>query len=228
MPDTEITQNNKLQLLGKLNASFVHEIRNPLFAIKLNLDYLKFLENLPGDAVEAIDACIEASSRINFLIENFLDFSRKSKSKIDQFPINELTNQAVELVSGYANKINIQIEKALDDTNPVVNVDKNKIIQVFLNILTNALEAESSNKKIVVKTYTNSSKKITWEVEDFGKGIDKNDGKLIFNDFFTSKESGTGLGLSISKKILEEFNADINFKSELHKGTVFYINFPSI
>jgi signal transduction histidine kinase len=74
------SQNNKLQLLGKLNASFVHEIRNPLFALKLNLDYLKLNEDISIDIRESISACTEAVERIQFLVESILDFSRKPKS----------------------------------------------------------------------------------------------------------------------------------------------------
>jgi len=225
--DTEIAQNNKLHLLGKLNASFVHEIRNPLFAIKLNLDYLKLENGLPKDSVEAIEACLEATNRISHLIEDFLEFSRKSNSNGTACSINQLTKQAIDLVKGYANKTNLEIIKKMDNSDPIVAFDKNKLIQVFLNILTNAVESQSANNKIIVRTYKKSNK-VIWEVEDFGNGIKDEDKPKIFDEFFTGKKSGTGLGLNICKKILDENNAKIDFVSSVGKGTKFYITFNSL
>ena len=222
--NTEIAQNNKLHLLGKLNASFVHEIRNPLFAIKLNLDYLKLEDGLPKESVEAIDACLEATERISYLIENFLEFSRKSNSNGSACSLNQLTMQAIDLVKGYASKTSLEIVKKLDSSDPLVSFDKNKLLQVFLNILTNAVESESANNKIIVKTYINSEK-VIWEVEDFGNGIKEPDRPKIFDEFYTRKENGTGLGLNICKKILDENDAKIDFLSRVGKGTKFFITF---
>lgn len=225
--DAEITQKNKLYLLGKLNASFVHEIRNPLFAIKLNLDYLKLENSLPKDSIEAVNACLEATNRISYLIENFLEFSRKSNSNGAACSINDLTNQSVELVRGYANKINLEVLKELDKSNPLVVFDKNKLLQVFLNLITNAVESGSKNNMIVVKTCKQHDR-VLWEVEDFGKGIKEADKAKIFSEFFTSKSSGTGLGLNICKKIIDDHNAKIDFTSQEGMGTKFTITFYSI
>jgi len=220
------SQNNKLQLLGKLNASFVHEIRNPLFALKLNLDYLKLREDTPDDVRESIDACTEAVKRIQFLVESILDFSRKPKSYTEQCLLNEVTFQAIELAKGYAEKKNCNILREMDDNINYVNIDKNKLLQVELNLIINAIEASKKSQPICVKTYKKCND-IFWEVEDFGKGINEGEKTLIFKDFFTNKKSGTGLGLSICRDLLNEYKASISFESQLNKGSRFFIKFNS-
>ncbi len=220
------SQNNKLQLLGKLNTSFVHEIRNPLFALKLNLDYLKLQDDIPDDIKDSVKACTEAVERIQFLIDSILDFSRKPKIKTEQCLLNDVTLQAAGLVDKYASKKNCSLVKELDDSIQYVKIDKNKLLQVLLNLMTNAIEASNENKDINIRTYKKQNH-IYWEIEDKGLGIGDEEKKYIFQEFFTSKNNGTGLGLNICKEILNEFRADINFESEINKGSRFFIKFNS-
>ena len=219
------SQNNKLQLLGKLNASFVHEIRNPLFALKLNLDYLKLNKDISIDIRESISACTEAVERIQFLVDSILDFSRKPKSLTEQCLLNEVSLQAVELTRGYAEKRGCEIIKEMDENINYVNIDKNKLLQVQLNLIINAIEA-SENKPIWIKTYKNADD-IFWEVEDSGKGIKEEEKDLIFKDFFTNKNLGVGPGLSICKELLNDYKAILNFDSQINKGSRFFIKFNS-
>ena len=92
-------QNNKLQILGKLTASLIHEIRNPLSAIQLNLDYLKMLDaDLPDEANSSIKDCNEALVRIQSLIEMLLEFSRKPNAESNDISINLVTLDAIEIM----------------------------------------------------------------------------------------------------------------------------------
>ena len=218
------SQSNKLQLLGKLNASFVHEIRNPLFALKLNLDYLNMAENLSNDVKDSVNSCIEAIDRIQYLVDNILNFSRKPKEQFHYCSLNDITNEAIELVNGYAGKIKCDVIKEMDDNIKQIYFNKNKLLQVFLNLIINAIEASPENQPVVIRTFERNSN-IIWEVEDYGHGIRDEDKDKIFSDFFTQKKNGTGLGLSICKEILSEINACVDFESELGKGTKFFIKF---
>ncbi len=218
------SQSNKLQLLGKLNASFVHEIRNPLFALKLNLDYLNMAENLSNDVKDSVNSCIEAIDRIQYLVDNILNFSRKPKEQFHFCSLNDITNEALELVNGYAGKIKCDVIKEMDDNIRQIYFNKNKLLQVFLNLIINAIEASPEKQPVVIRTFERNSN-IIWEVEDYGPGIRDEDKDKIFNDFFTQKKDGTGLGLSICKEILSEINACVDFETELGKGTKFFIKF---
>lgn len=228
MSNTDIL-NNKLQLLGKLSASLIHEIRNPLFALKLNLDYLSTVRSqISDDAAESIQSCSEATDRMMFLIQNFSDFSKKHSLETELCSINDVTQIAVNIMQSNACRINMYIETELQPHLPFVYFQKDKLLQVFLNLITNAVEAENSRNTIFVRSYMNDidgEKFIYWEVEDNGVGIKDDHKEKIFEDFYTSKKQGTGLGLSVCKKLLNEFNAEIDFKSTYGQGSKFFIKF---
>jgi signal transduction histidine kinase len=221
--------NNKLQLLGKLSASLVHEIRNPLFALKLNLDYLSTMRSqISDDAAESIQSCAEATDRLMFLIQNFSDFSKQHSLDTELCSVNDVTQIAVNITQSNACRINMYIETELEPNLPSIYFQKDKLLQVFLNLLTNAIEADNTKNTIFVRSYLDESedkKVIYWEVEDNGVGITDENKTKIFEDFYTSKKHGTGLGLSVCKKLLNEFNADLDFKSTYGQGSKFFIKF---
>ncbi len=223
--------NNKLQLLGKLSASLIHEIRNPLFALKLNLDYLATVRSqVSDDAAESIQSCSEATDRLMFLIQNFSDFSKKQEREPELCYINDVTQIAVNIMQSNACRINMYIETELQPNLPAIHFQKDKLLQVFLNLLTNSIEAENSRNTIFVRSYmddTDGEGAVFWEVEDNGIGIKDENKEKIFDEFYTSKKLGTGLGLSVCKKLLNEFNAEIDFRSTYGQGTKFFIKFNS-
>ena len=222
-------QNNKLQILGKLAATLVHEIRNPLSAIKLNLDFIKLCSGeLPSEIDQSVNSCLDAAGRMQMLVENLLGFSRKSSNCDEKTSLNSVADIAVSIMQNNAKISNIKIEKKFDYEIEDLVFDKNKILQVILNLITNAIEASSPDSIIIVKTYyekADDKKLIILEVEDRGTGIKEDDKKKIFGDFFTGKQNGTGLGLGVCKRILDEYGATIDFESSLGKGTRFFIRF---
>lgn len=213
--------------MGKLSATLAHEIRNPLSALKLNLNYLKMSEEeFDPEVIECLNSCVEAVERIQDLIENTLEFSRTPTKDEKETSVNEISMQAVDILSGTAKKKNINIVSELDEKLPMLLVNRNKILQVFINLITNAIDASERNSVITLRSYQNSKKDVIFEVEDKGVGIKEEVKDKIFTDFYTNKKQGTGLGLSVCKKLLEEFESEISFKSEENKGTCFKIIFP--
>ncbi len=221
-------QDNKLQMLGKLTASLIHEIRNPLSAIKMNLDYLKLIESeLPGEANESIEYCLDALSRIQYLVDNVMTFSRKNVGGKKICSLNEITQDAISLMHSHAERRKIIIQTELESELPEGNFDKSKLLQVFLNLITNSIESCNGNGLIKISTFKNKDGYIMWEISDNGVGIREEDRNKIFNDFYTNKEKGTGLGLSVCKMLLEEHGAHMDFESTHGKGTKFFIRFNS-
>jgi len=138
----DFVQNNKLTILGKLTAGLLHEIRNPLTVIKLNLDYMKMFENeLSSEIQESITSSLEAFERINFIISDILDFTRKSSDTKKAISINAITDRTIEIVSITASKRGIKIIKELDESIPSIYANENKLLQVFINLINNAIEA---------------------------------------------------------------------------------------
>jgi signal transduction histidine kinase len=222
-------QNNKLKLLGKLAASLTHEIRNPLTALKLSLEYLAQQKPTePDDFAETIDECLEAAERIETLTQSFLDFSRKPQKETDLYSLNDIVEKSVFILSGSARHNKILLETDLQKDIPSIRVNYNKILHILINLITNAIEASKKGSRIVIGTrYINQEQKknVLLEVADNGRGIPESQKEKIFDDFFTSKKTGTGLGLSVCKMILEDYNAEISFDSTEGKGTVFRVAF---
>lgn len=213
--------------MGKLSATLAHEIRNPLSALKLNLNYLKMSEEeFDPEVIECLNSCVEAVDRIQDLIENTLEFSRTPNKDEKETSVNEVSMQAVDILSGTAKKKNINIVSELDEKLPMLLVNRNKILQVFINLITNAIDASERNSSVTLRSYQNTKKDVIFEVEDKGVGIKEEVKDKIFTDFYTNKKQGTGLGLSVCKKLLEEYESEISFKSEENNGTCFKIIFP--
>jgi len=225
----DLIQNNKLTIIGKLTAGLLHEVRNPLSAIKLNLDFMKMNEKeLSREMVESIDASIEAFERITHIIADVLDFTRKSNSSLKGTSLNQVTERAIEISSSSASKRGIVTEKHLDPDLPNINVNENKLLQVLLNLINNAIEASSNKSKVVIRTgivENSGQKKVLWEVEDFGCGIKPDDIQKILHGFYTSKNEGSGVGLMVCKTLLDEMKAEFFFDSKYGQGSKFFITF---
>ncbi len=224
---TEEIQNNKLKILGKLAASLTHEIRNPLSALKLNLQYLNMsIDKFSEEEAECIKASLDAVERIQILVDNTLTFSRNKSQESAAFELNYVVKQAIEMVQNTAARKSIDINTSFSPDIHKLKFNKDKILQVVLNLITNAIEASKTNSEIFISTKLNPDGSVILEVKDHGIGIGENDKSKIFNDFYTNKKNGTGLGLSVCKMLLDEIGADIDFTSEINVGTKFFVTFP--
>lgn len=222
---TDKVHNNKLQILGKLAASLSHEIKNPLSVLKLNLDYLKLSkEKFDEETNECIDASLEAADIINQLIYNTLEFSRKNKDGFEECNINNIIEKAISITRGLAAKKNIKFELNLDEQLQEIMGIETSILQVFINVISNGIEASNQNSKIIINSCQKNNAVYT-EVIDEGIGIKEEDLSKIFEEFYTNKENGTGLGLSVCKTILLEHEAKFNIRNNDNSGTKFEIEF---
>ncbi|MBL1212504.1 MAG: hypothetical protein HND52_03985 [Ignavibacteriae bacterium] len=222
-------QNNRLELMGRLTASLMHEIRNSLSALNLNLEFLQFYkDDLPKEVNETIDSSIQATDRISKFTENLLHFSKKSEMKFELVSLNQITAEAIDLLKIKARKKNVTIFCDLDESIPNIFVNHNHIFQVCMNLIINAVDACSEKGEVKVRSYkekTADSNLVVWEVRDNGKGIPEENKEKIFSEFFTNKKNGTGLGLSVCKKLLNNHKAELSFESEAGMGTVFFVKF---
>jgi two-component system NtrC family sensor kinase len=228
MPEDNI-QNNRLELMGRLTASLMHEIRNSLSALNLNLEFLLFYkDDLPKEVNETIESSIQATNRISSFTENLLQFARKNDRNFDYASLNQISLEAMDLLKIKARKKNVEIVNEFDERIPDIFINRNNIFQVMMNLIINAVDASYEKGIITVRTYKEIGEEKTfyiWEVEDTGKGIADEDKAKIFSEFFTSKKDGTGLGLNVCKKILEKHKAELTFSSELGSGSKFSVKF---
>jgi len=225
-----IRRADRLASLGTLTAGLAHEIRNPLVAIKTLTQLLP--ERLDDEEfrTEFLQIASGEVDRISSLVTELLEFARPSDPKLELEDINAILDGMILLVSTETKKKQIDITKDYSSDVPPIQVDREQIKQVFLNILLNGIEATSENGKIVVRTrcFMKPGGEPYTQIEftDTGCGIPEEYIEDIFNPFFTTKSTGSGLGLSISNQIIQDHRGYIDVESRLGGGSSFFINLP--
>jgi signal transduction histidine kinase len=230
----KLLQTDKLVLLGQLSAGISHEIRNPLSAVNLNLQTLE--RDLPKDSpdLEKVKIALQGVERISKIVEKTLSFSRTSIPEIKGLDINTQLRSTLDLLSSQLSKKRIEIDFELDEDLPEIAADSKQMQQVFINLMTNSIDAIDGTGKIKIRTFVEMASReresdyVVISISDSGTGINAEDLSKVFNPFFTRKAEGTGLGLPITQRIVYNHNGIIDIESIVGKGTTFYIKLPVV
>jgi signal transduction histidine kinase len=219
----------KLASIGRLSASIAHEIRNPLTSVKLNVQ--KISESECWGEVEKghLDITQEGIDHIENFIKELLNFTRVSDLNFLEFPMEQIIDSSLKIVSDSLELKNIQIKKDYAKDLPPAFVDGDKMRLVFVNILRNAYEEldEGGEIEIVLSLEeVEEKKKIRIEISDNGRGIAETEWDNIFEPFYTTKSAGIGLGLANAQKIVEQHNGSIRIINKEGKGACFEILIP--
>lgn len=235
--EEELIRSEKLASLGQLAASVVHEVNNPLAGIMVYVKLLlkkynekKLQTEKSEEQLLKMEKELERTTRI---IRNLLDFARQSEPNIRPVEINKVVEAALQIVGHQINLENIKLKKQLDGQLPLVLADFDKIQQVLINIIMNAIQAmpEGGNLEITtsvakgIEIGESVKDTIQIKIKDTGVGISKENLGKLFTPFFTTKEKGkgVGLGLPVVHGIIEQHNGKIEVDSELDVGTTFTI-----
>jgi len=183
------------------------------------------IEYLIGEIKNAVDESVEGAEKVKKIVQELRDFSRQEKPEIKPANINEIIETTVNILWNEL-KYKAEVIKEYNDI-PDLECDRQKLEQVFMNIIINAIQAIEMNGKITIKTFI-ANNNIVAQMSDTGKGIERKNINRIFDAFFTTKEpgKGTGLGLSIASKIIQQHNGIIEVESEVGKGSTFTIKLP--
>jgi two-component system, NtrC family, sensor kinase len=223
----QLVVSEKLASLGKMAAGVAHEINNPLTAILLNSHLLLEQPGLDRDEEEALKLIADETTRCAGIVGGLLDFARQTPSRAAPTDINDVIERTLLLLEMQASVRNIRIERVLDRTLPAIEVDKNKIQQVFSNLAINACEAMPAGGTLAVASLmSRDGTHIEITFTDTGVGISKDNIPRLFDPFFTTKSFGTGLGLAVSYGIIRQRGGTILVRSEVGKGTVFTVRIP--
>ena len=171
-----------------------------------------------------------AAQRCKTIVTNLLDFARAqptigSDKKPEEIDVNEALEGALNICKVGAAK-EVVFKNSLEEPGPLVSGNKNKLMQVIVNIVQNSFHAMEDGGTLTIKSWTKGDK-VCFSIADTGIGIDKESQKRIFDPFYTTKGigEGTGLGLSIVHGIIEEMGGTIEVKSSEEVGTEFTITF---
>jgi len=228
MLEQQLLRAQKMETFGTLAAGIAHEVGNPLTSISSIVQILQrsTADEFIKDKLELVKNQI---NRITKIIRELVDFSRPSPHIVQDVDVNTVVKEALNIVQ-YGKKVrNIKFSVQLQENLPRVAVVSDQLVQVFLNILMNAVDAcEEKPSSISVATQL-KGELIDIIMKDTGSGIAEENVQKIFDPFFTTKEAGrgTGLGLWVSLGIIKNFGGDIHVESELGVGTTFIVTLPT-
>lgn len=217
----------KLSAIGRLSASIAHEFNNPLYAIRNVLKGVSRRASLEDEDKSLIEEAIKECDRMKLLILNLIDFNRPTSGSPITVDINEILNSILLLGKKEFKKNNIDIEIRYDASLPKIIAVKDQLKQVFLNLLTNSIDACDGGGTITISTVAHEDN-ISIIFHDNGKGVKQEHMAHIFEPFFTTKAEvkGTGLGLSVSYGIVTSHGGTIQAQSEPGVGSTFIVNLP--
>jgi PAS domain S-box-containing protein len=234
----KLLHQDKMASLGKLSASVVHEINNPIAGI-LNLIMLQKRiiqeESIEDEAISGFSEYLSLmeteTRRISQIVSNLLAFSRQSKMEMKSLNLNQLIDKTLLLSANLLKIDGVKVEKRLDPNLPDLVGSEDRLQQVFMNFISNAAEVMETNGGGVLNIATEQSLqegKIFVSFKDTGTGIASENLSRLFEPFFTTKKKGkgVGLGLSVAYGIIQEHGGSIDVKSKVGKGTTFRIEFP--
>lgn len=230
--EQRIIQAEKLASLGQLAASMVHEINNPMTAVATYADaLLQRGLTTPGADPAVIDKyrrIVENSDRVLRFTRDLVSYARPAPVKPEAVDLNRLLERAAGFCEHVLAKHGVALEKSLGAVGPFMAVKQN-LVQVFVNLITNACHATPSGGRVRVTTATDGGDAVV-TVSDTGSGIPAQVQAHIFEPFFTTKPDGhgTGLGLSIVRGIIENHGGTIDLESAPGQGTTFKVRLPML
>ncbi len=225
----QLIENEKLASIGKLISGVAHEVRNPLFGISATARALSNeLADLPK-MKPYLDIISSETLRLNRLMEDLLDYSRPVKIDKNPSDLREIVQEAIDYLKQLPATSHAEIHLVESDRIPAMNLDRNKMKQVLLNLLENGIQHSKDNPRVdVFVEYLSlaSPPQVILVVKDNGAGISPENLPRIFDPFFTTRQRGTGLGLSIVRKVIHDHGGRIAIESHVGVGTTFRISLP--
>jgi PAS domain S-box-containing protein len=219
----KLVKSERLAAIGELAGMVGHDLRNPLTGIKNAAYYLKkngvaCSEGQAKEMLEIIDRCINHSNKI---INDLLDYSREIHLDLTEYAPRSLFDDALRMIQ-VPDRIQI-VNHVLGETQ--IRVDTDKMMRVFINLITNAIDAMPEKGTLKI-TSRQTGGKVEIAFADTGMGIPEETLSRIFSPLFTTKAQGMGFGLAICKRIVEAHGGTIGVETAVNKGTTFTITLP--
>jgi two-component system, NtrC family, sensor histidine kinase HydH len=235
-----VKERDRLAALGEMAAGLAHEIRNPLGAIKGAAQLLMTSEGQPAtphhnENAEFLQIIVEEANRLNNVVTRFLDYARAERpgrEGADKVDLNNVVRKTIQLLQKeHSPKIELRVRT--DEQLPQVAGDPDSLLQVFLNLGQNALQAMPDGGTLEILTTRRRRSRLGYgqfcevRFRDTGHGIPRDRLKKLFIPFYTTKQKGTGLGLAISHRIINQHGGTIEVRSTIGQGSTFSVFLPA-
>ena len=231
----QLVQKERLAAIGEMVAGVAHQIKTPLATIKVDAQTLK--EELPADASShtALTRIDKEVNRLSQLLRAFFDFAAPREPQRSRCEVQALIQEALSHVEEERRQAGVQVSERYAEGLPPLIVDPQQMLQVFVNLFQNALQAmpEGGILSVTAKTYTPereepvpSDPRVSVCVSDTGCGIAAENLPKIFQAFFTTRPSGTGLGLALVYKVVQKHGGEVRVNSQPGRGSTFELLLP--
>ncbi len=226
-------QAERLAIVGTMAAQVAHEVRNPLGSITLNLDLIQKEFNQlaegnghsPEEGRGLVVEIREEVSRIQRVIEEYLQFARLPKPQLRPVELNELLGQKLDFMRSEFEQARVKPLTHFDPAVRTIKADAEQLWQAMLNLIRNSLDAMPNGGELTVGTWREAGQ-VRLRVTDTGKGMSEEQLQQVFAPFFTTKPSGTGLGLALVQQIISEHGGHVECESQPGQGSTFTIFLP--
>jgi signal transduction histidine kinase len=225
-----LIQADRLALVGKLAAGMAHSIRNPFTSVKMRLFSLSRSLDLSATQKEDFDVITEEIRHVDTIVQNFLEFSRPPKLKMQATSPSTVVDMAIQLLVHRLKSYDVEVKLHRPKPLPEVMADPEQLKEVVVNLMVNACEAMEHGGMIEIEEQMDMADlnrpTAVIRIRDNGPGMPEAVREKIFQPFYTTKDEGTGLGLSIALRIIEEHKGQMEVSSTEGQGTTFSIRLP--
>lgn len=224
----QLLQSEKLAAMGRLTSQIAHELNNPLFGIMNTLELMKTEISPRNKRRKLLDMSLSETMRLADMLKKMLSFSRPDQEEKFHICINTVLEEISLLYEKRFRESSIKYRLTPGENMPMILASKDQLRQVFLNMISNAIDAMPDGGTLNITTSFDGGK-VKVIISDTGSGIKDEHLEKIFDSFFTTKTEsvkGVGLGLSVCYGFIKEHGGDISVQSKVGEGTTFNICFP--
>jgi two-component system sensor histidine kinase HydH len=225
--EKKMRETERLAAVGRMAAGVAHEVRNPLSSVKGLALLLQGKFPPKSNEHETATLLIQEVERMNRTISELLSFARPAALDLTNVDVGEFLERQVRLMEADAASEGITFTLDLAEDLPLITADQDRLNQVFINILLNAVQAMTAGGEIIVSACANmNSKTIIISFADTGSGMEKETLKQVFFPYFTTRKNGTGIGMALSQKVIADHGGTIHVQSVPGRGTTVTIELP--
>lgn len=227
--EKRVWEAERMAYIGRITTSLSHELRNPLSAVKMNLQILQKNPQFTDNDRRRIEISVNEVGRLEGILKDLLDFAKPLQLKPEACHIHQILAACLDLLNLQFEQKRLTVVQTFDAEIPPFHADGEKLSQAIINVLLNAFEASEPNGTIwVTSRYhpTAADPNIEIAIDDEGCGVAKKQTRNLFEPFFTTKPNGTGLGLTNVKRIIEAHGGWLEFSNRQPCGVSFRMYLP--